>query len=435
MTTTIERIAAILDEDTATSRATIADMGRRLEEMDAAIQSMTERAEFAEERCRAVERIDRARTATVAQQLVEPSQEVADLAAQLRDVIDDSKRATARQMTLIERLRERLREQKDKLVAEQETIIDERNKQIEDLQVRLELKAAAAESRDETYRGLIHERDRIIDSNAARIGGMIKELRRRDATITDLNRLLDESHAENARLVLQVAEVEAREEKNIVDMQATIKAMSDRAALFGEETTAHVGRLKNYVEKVDRAMGGIGCRSPEAVVAAAATLRTLVIEHQQNCWQQTTGVEETKPSTGTPFDEKLPSPFVKTECLFPSCGPACRRPGPDQTAPVVAATFGPQTTPATNPFAATADVVKEQGPWIVFEGTRARADVGFMGWNGWRPSLAEVAPFDLKSDAVVALEGWRMGGYSNDSACVMTVDEARAIEAKKTTGV
>jgi hypothetical protein len=381
MTTTIERITAIINEDKQKHAAEIEALKAENDEL----KRQGFRASW-----------------SPAAQIVEPTQEVADLAAQLRDVIDDSKRATARQMTLIERLREQ-KDKAHKLVAEQETIIDERDKQIEDLQVRLELKAAAAESRDEIYRGLIHERDRIIDSNDARIGGMVKELRRRDAVIVDLNRLLDESHAENARLVLQIAEVEAREEKNIVDMQETIRTLNARSAYHATEIRLHNERLKNYVEKVDRAMGGIGCRSPEDVIAAAATMRTLVIEHQQNCAQWVPAAKA-KPTGGA-------------GCIFPECGPTCQKdcgmPGPEPAA----------------------DVVKEQGPWIVFEGSRARADVGFMGWNGWRPSIAEVAPFDLKSDAVVALEGWRMGGYSNDSACVMTVDQARAIEAKKPTGV
>jgi hypothetical protein len=424
MTTTIERIAAILDEDSAVSRATIADMERRLsnayreitelkashvdvdvtqrlEEMDAALQSMTERAEDAEERCRALERIDRARTTTVTQQFVEPAQDVADLAAKLHDVIDDSRRVEAGQMKLIEKLREQ-KDKAHKLVAEQETIIDERDKQIEDLQVRLEIKAAAAEN----HRALIHERDRIIDINDDRIGGMIKELRRRDTVIVDLNKQLDEAHAVNARLVLQVAEVEAREEKNIVDMQATIRTLNERATLAMGMHANHVGAMA----------GTSGGPLPTAdEIRAAANKAMQAVQVSMDIGR---AIQAMAPKVGTPFDELLPAPTGGAGCIFPECGPACRRDCPDQTDPVV----------------------EEQGPWVVYDFDEVVASARVAGppvgteddcWD-WS-SVDGVRGFADKARAQVLL---RTMGRSRSSCCrVITLAEARAIEAKKTTGV
>lgn len=168
MTTTIERITAIIDEATADERAKVLDLERRLSN---AYRDITELKQH-----------------NAGDVYPEPPQDIADLAA--------AHDALAR----------RWKEQHD---------IDAQ---------RLERLGALVD----TAREMIRERDGIVDRRDCRISGMIEELRRRDVIVTDLNKQLDDAHVENARLVLKIAEVEAREERNIVDMQATIRTLNAR---------------------------------------------------------------------------------------------------------------------------------------------------------------------------------------------------------------
>jgi hypothetical protein len=228
--------------------------------------------------------------------------------------------------------------------------------------------------------------------------------------IADLNKQLDEAHAENARLVLQVAEVEAREEKNIVDMQATIRTLSKQPhspePYRINRNLSHPQAGKLLVVRLDR----------YDVDNLRAEYDVSTTKSQWVGWLEDAhtvpAVEEAKPSTGAPFDEKLPAPVVKTECVFPMCGPACRRSCPDlQTAPVV----------------------EEQGPWVI-----RTAQGRYESRNKWRlardPDGALQFPTSEAAEQHIASFKPDEWDAHQKPFRVMAVDEARAIEAKKPTG-
>lgn len=224
--------------------------------------------------------------------------------------------------------------------------------------------------------------------------------------VADLNKQLDEAHAENARLVLQVAETEAREERNIVDMQATIASLSKQAS----DTRAAFMKMRQFLDEVptpqeDEYFGDKWAMRADHIAVHIGKLIADVIGIEP-------AREEAKPSTGAPF-EKLPAPVVKTECVFPVCGPACRRPCPD-----------PQTAP----------VVEEQGPWVI-----RTAQGRYESRNNWKLSRDPdgALQFATKEAAVQHIFNFRPDEWDAHQKpfMVMTVAEARAIEAKKTTGV
>lgn len=334
MTTPIERITAILDEATADERAKALDLERRLSSAyadlvskDAALTDLKE----------TVDLLSAGRLGLM-EEVVKRDAQIAALEAQ---------RKMANQQALA--AENKLKRQH----ASEPVHAPEPSQEVADLAAKVQ------DLRDANARDAARLR-REIGRKERRIGGMIKELRRRDAVITELNKQLDDAHTENARLVLRAAEIEAREERNIVDMQATIRTLNERSTLAMAMHANHVG-----------AMTGAADLPTADEIRAAANKAMQALQASMNIGRTIQAISTT---------------------------------------------------------------IDEQGPWVVLEGPRARAGVGFMGWNGWRPSLAEVQPFETRHEADVALEGWRMGGYSNESARVATLAEARTIEAQKTSG-
>lgn len=111
------------------------------------------------------------------------------------------------------------------------------------------------------------------DTLAADAVAQIADLRKGFAAAAEI------AHDNEAELAHVRAELSAQ---MAVIEKATTEAAA-AAAWHADQNAAHIGRLNNFVAAVDRAMGGDGCRAPEAVLSTAATLRLLAIEHQQNC--------------------------------------------------------------------------------------------------------------------------------------------------------
>lgn len=70
--------------------------------------------------------------------------------------------------------------------------------------------------------------------------------------------------------------------------------------------------------------------------------------------------------------------------------------------------------------------VEEQGPWVVYDDPDNLQINPCMGRHGWGKVSEGIGPFDARSDAVAALNGWVMGGYSK-APRIITLAEARAI--------
>jgi hypothetical protein len=106
------------------------------------------------------------------------------------------------------------------------------------------------------------------------------QLRKQVAT---LDKQVGELVVERGDLEAELAHVRAELSAQMAIIEKATTEAAAANAWHADENTAHIGRLNNFVAAVDRAMGGDGCRAPEAVLSTAATLRLLAIEHQQNC--------------------------------------------------------------------------------------------------------------------------------------------------------
>lgn len=293
MTTTIERITAIIDEATADERAKVLDLERRLsnayadlvskdaalaeagnslhlmrakrdemarERNDLTVENNQQRAEVThlgklnaeqDEQIRALrDMLARATPATDdAALIVALRKDKADLKETIAALNIDRDNLMAevakRDATIAALQVQRITANQQAIAAENKLKRQHANEPVhapEPSQEVADLAAKVQDLRDANARDAARLR-REIGRKERRIGGMIKELRRRDTVITELNKQIDDAHAENARLVLRAAEIEAREERNIVDMQATIRTLSERSTLAMAMHANHVGAM------------------------------------------------------------------------------------------------------------------------------------------------------------------------------------------------
>lgn len=241
-----------------------------------------------------------------------------------------------------------------------------------------ELERDTAHARTAQHAAVV-ERDRL----QAFVDSLNAKLDEATSTIDDLNRQLDEAHKENARLVLE-------------------RPYPPEAYRINRDLS-HPQAGKLLVVQLDRY--DVDNLRDEYDVSTTKSQWVGWLEDARAAHV----VVETKLSTGAPFNEKLPAPFVKTECVFPMCGPACRRDCPD-----------PQT----------ALVVEEQGPWVI-----RTAQGRYESRNKWRLARDPdgALQFQTSETAEQHIASFKPDEWDAHQKPfqVMTVDEARAIEAKR----
>jgi hypothetical protein len=203
------------------------------------------------------------------------------------------------------------------------------------------------------------------------------------ATIDDLNRQLDEAHKENARLVLE-------------------RPYPPEAYRINRDLS-HPQAGKLLVVQLDRY--DVDNLRDEYDVSTTKSQWVGWLEGQGNPDDTQGRTSETR----APFNEKLPAPFVKTEC--PSTAWSRRRRGRRGR---------PQTAP----------VVEEQGPWVI-----RTAQGRYESRNKWRLARDPdgALQFQTSETAEQHIASFKPDEWDAHQKPfqVMTVDEARAIEAKR----